>query len=355
MADPVRVAVADECSTSRALVRRMLAGQESVEVVAEAASRRELLAELEDRPVDLVLLDVELPEQGGLEALKALQERAPALPVALLSATSQARRAVEALALGAVEVIRKPNHPSEEDRLVRALERVVRCALAARTAQPVSAAESEPRPVAPEPRSGSLSETPELVVMGVSTGGPRALRTVLSSLSPSFPLPIVVIQHMAEGFTSSLALSLNADCALPVREVQPGDRARAGGVYVAPGGRHLELGPRAGEEGEFTLRIFEGEPENGGRPSIDRFLRSTARRVDRPVLSVLLTGMGTDGAHGVQATKEASTSYCLAQDEASSVVWGIPRSGLELGVVDEVLALDAIGERLEALASGDPA
>jgi two-component system chemotaxis response regulator CheB len=205
-------------------------------------------------------------------------------------------------------------------------------------------------PDAPTPRFGSpaITATPELLAIAASTGGPAALRTILAALPGRFPLPIVVVQHIAHGFTGGLAHWLAGDSALRVKVAELGEPVRAGTVYIAPDDRHL--GVRRDATGSLRVQLDAGNPVGTFRPSATWLFRSCADAVGRNLLALILTGMGDDGVEGLRDVRRTG-GQVLAQDEASSVIYGMPREAYRAGVVDQVIALDDVARRLTELAS----
>lgn len=341
----IRVLVVDDMVVFRRLVTNALNSDPDLEVVGTAANGRIALAKVEQLDPDLVILDIEMPEMDGLAALVELRKSRPRLPIIMFSAFTElgAAKTLEALSLGAMDYFTKPSQVGGLDASLQILHdqlipeikslcggvnaheavvpQVVRPAKV-----PVAKHPAEPQPVG-------------LVAIGASTGGPTALTAILTGLPADFPVPIVVVQHMLPLFTRTFAERLDSQCRLRVREVVPGASPRAGEVWIAPGDFHLAL---VNDGALVRLLLHQDPPENSCRPSVDVLFRSAARTLRSGVLAVVLTGMGNDGQRGCEAVRDAG-GQVVAQDEASSVVWGMPGSVVHAGLADEVLPLELIG------------
>jgi two-component system, chemotaxis family, protein-glutamate methylesterase/glutaminase len=357
VADKIRVLFADDTAFFRRVAVDALAGIPDVEVVAVVADGRQALDRIAQGDVQLAILDLEMPNLDGLAAAREIAKRHPTVQFALLSGVATARHAMESIAIGALELIRKPSGADLHDRLRGSLERVVEAARAVRAAderrRTRSAVPATAVPLAPAasralaaPARSALRKL-DLVLVGVSTGGPKALLELIPRLPADLPCPVIVVQHMSAGFTASLAESLARASQLPVSEAAAGEPLTSGHVLIAPGGVHLELAASIAGAPP-TLRTSEAPPVNGCRPSVDVLWSSVATNFRGGVLGVVLTGMGRDGLDGVQALRPRGL-HCIAQDEATSVVWGMPGAVVAAGLADEVLPLDAIAARVDAL------
>jgi two-component system, chemotaxis family, protein-glutamate methylesterase/glutaminase len=350
----IRVAVVDDSAFLRQAVARMLADQEGVKLAGLAGSGEELLDHLESWRPDVIILDLSMPGLGGLATLDAIMVRRPT-PVLIMSTHSRqdAPQTIEALHRGALDFVDKQQYSLVDFESLRAvlLDKIRqlgrRAAWTAAVGVAAIAARHVPPPVdlpAPSARL-AVGDRPDLVLVGASTGGPPAIEGILRQLGARLPAPIVIVQHMPAGFTRSFALRLNACLPLPVREASDGEALAEGVVYVAPGGIHLRLARR--QEGLYA--VLSPQPEDTPhRPSIDLLFVSAVAAVGARAVAVVLTGMGHDGAAGVAALGRAG-AYTIAQDEATSVVWGMPRAAVATGMVREVLPLDAIADRLRQL------
>ena len=338
------VLVVDDSAVVRQLVTTLLARQPGVDVRA-APDPVVALEKMRGRRPDVVLLDLEMPRMNGLAFLRAVMDADP-LPVVVFSGLTRrgTESALEALRLGAVEVLAKPGADEGFAGAAVHLVRAVREAAAARPRRVVDAerqgtgdrgqgtAGTRAPAAAPGP-AGS----PRLVVVGASMGGPEALHTLLAGLPEESP-GMVVAQHMPEGFTAAFARSLDARCRLEVREAVDGDAVCPGVVLVVPGSGHVRI---RGAPGRWTVAVERGAHLSGCRPSVDVLFHSAAAAAGSGALGVLLTGMGSDGAQGLLALHHAG-AVTLAQDEATSVVYGMPAAAAALGAAGEILPLQQI-------------
>ncbi|WP_126976381.1 chemotaxis-specific protein-glutamate methyltransferase CheB [Frigidibacter oleivorans] len=353
---PVRVLVVDDSAMMREVLRQGLSRDPGIEVVGLAASAAQAAEMLSDRAVDVMTLDIEMPQLDGLSFLRQLMA-GPRLPVVVVSSATQSGAAItlEAMEAGAVDIIGKPclSVGTGLGAILPELCDRVRAAAGARVARggaargPLAAAMA-PRPVrpaAPGPRPPAA--VPQILGIGASTGGVQALFEVLAHLTVPVP-PVVVVQHMPEGFTAAFARRLDAALPFEVAEAQDGEPLLPNRVLIAPGGsRHMRVEGRAPH---WRVALVEGAPVSFSRPSVDVLFASLAERAGGLAGAALLTGMGSDGARGLAAIRRAG-GMTIAQDEASSVVWGMPGAAVDLGAACQVLPLDRIARAL----AGDPA
>jgi two-component system, chemotaxis family, protein-glutamate methylesterase/glutaminase len=320
---PIRVVVVEDSPTQAAHIRSVLEEGGAFDVVGVAADVGEAVAAVSRHRPDAVTMDLEIPGGGGQLAIERIMAAAPT-PILLLSQlvdSAAAPSAIDALAAGAVDVLPKPQRWTAAD--AEALRRNLRAV----SAVPVVARR---RWIA---RPGIAHEEP-LVALAASTGGPRALATVLAGMGP-VAAPVLVVQHIHPRFVDSLGAWLGEQCGVPVQTARDGDRARAGHVYLAPGEAHLKLGPR-------RRLVLDPEPPRLHRPSADVLFESVARHAGPAGVAAVLTGMGRDGAAGLLAIRQAG-GRTFAQDEATSVIFGMPGAARELGAAATVAALDGLG------------
>ncbi|MBI3856533.1 MAG: chemotaxis response regulator protein-glutamate methylesterase [Planctomycetes bacterium] len=344
-----RILVVDDSALVRKLVSEVLAGEPDLEVAGTAPNGKIALVKIGRSCPDLVTLDVEMPEMDGLETLRVLRRSHPALPVIMLSSLTErgASATVDSLLLGARDYVAKPSGLAPWNEAARRLrEELVAKIRALRPAEARPEERQLPAPPSDRPQAGAA----KIVVVGASTGGPNALTDLLHGMPPDFSLPILIVQHMPPIFTRMLADRLSAKSGLTVREAQDGEGLRPGLLRVAPGDFHLETveglpSPR--------LRVARGPLENSCRPSVDVLFRSAARTFGPGVLGIMLTGMGQDGLQGAGAVRRAG-GRMLVQDEASSVVWGMPGAVARAGLADAVLPPDQIRFDLLRTASIHP-
>lgn len=362
MPPSLRVLAVDDTALYRKILQDAVKRCRGADFVQACHSGASLLKRLEqDANVDVILLDVVMPELDGLETLKQVRSKYPRISVVMVSGatTRDAAVTVEALRLGALEFIAKPRTGTFEQSMVELtsqLERVfdiVRSKVYGKSIfVPETAKDTIYPPFKPKKADlGARRANPgefHLCLIGVSTGGPNALAEVLPKLPISFPIPVLVVQHMPPFFTTSLAAHLNSRCELSVKEAPHGYHPKAGEILLAPGGRHLTVVPSVHG---WETRLTDTPPVHSCRPSVDVLFKSVAQASLQPMLSVILTGMGNDGADGVKCLRiKSKKSICIAQDEATSVVYGMPRAVIERQYADEVLPLRDIGNRLVQLA-----
>jgi two-component system chemotaxis response regulator CheB len=338
----IKVLCIDDSATVRELLGRIIQAQPDMELVAAAANPIEARELIKRHNPDVLTLDIQMPRMDGLEFLERLMRLRP-MPVVMISSYTQpdseeTRRAFE---LGARDVIAKPKL-GLRDGLQRSGAEIAERIRAAARSQPLL---PRPRPKAEPIRlpAPAVACRDNLIVIGASTGGTEAIHTILSHLPSSAP-PVLIAQHMPAGFTRSFAARLNASSRLTVREAQDGEPLLPGHAYIAPGDRHLMLG--CSDRG-YRIQLDAGPEVNRHRPSVDVLFRSAAERAGRNATGVLLTGMGKDGAAGMLALRDEGAPT-IAQDEASAMIFGMPREAIALGAATEVLGLDAIPARLSS-------
>jgi two-component system, chemotaxis family, protein-glutamate methylesterase/glutaminase len=348
----IRALIVDDSGVVRRIVQRALETDPDVEVVGAAADGRAGVELVQQLDPDIVTLDIEMPVMDGLTALRAIRTTHPRLPVIMFSTLTRrgAATTLDALSLGASDYVAKPTQLSSLEEAVEVLrsELLPRVhALAQRPPPPPPSPPPAPAPApapvpAPPIRPAVPSRPPghpiEVVAIGVSTGGPNALNDVIPLLPADLPAPVLVVQHMPTLFTRILADRLDGRSALHVSEAADGDVVAPGGVWIAPGGRHMVV--RRDRTG-VRIAINDDPPENSCRPAVDPMLRSVVAAYGNRALGVIMTGMGRDGLQGMTALHEAGGPV-FAQDEASSVVWGMPGAVARSGAADEVLSLDAL-------------
>jgi two-component system, chemotaxis family, protein-glutamate methylesterase/glutaminase len=344
-----RIAVADDSSFIRQALARLLAGEPTLEIVGLAASGEELLQRLDEWQPDAVVLDLSMPGIGGLRTLDALLARRQ-LPVLILSTHSRrgAPQTIEALHRGATDFVDKQEYSLVDfEALRQVLVEKLHQILAAGPAG-AGGGGGEDDLGAGEPDPGQPAAGIELVVLGASTGGPPAIERILGDLGAALPVPVAIVQHMPPAFTRSFAERLDARLPLRVREAAHHERLLPGVVYIAPGGLHLAVE----REHEALRAVLSAEPELARhRPSVDVLFTSAAAATRGRLVAALLTGMGFDGAAAMAELARAGV-HTIAQDRASSVIFGMPRAAIEAGSAREVLALVRIGPRLLELLAG---
>lgn len=332
-----RVLVVDDSAIVRKVLSDILSAQPDLEVVGTApdpyVARDKILA----LAPDVLTLDIEMPRMDGLTFLKRIMRFHP-LPVIVISSLAQSstRSAMEALTEGAVDVLAKPGGPYSVGDLKEDLPRRVRAA--ARSQVPAARAAHSPARVSARSADTQGGLRQMVIALGASTGGTQAIERVLTALPAAMP-PIVITQHIPPVFSAAFAERLNKVCALEVREAKGGEMLSPGVAWIAPGDRHLLL-DKAGSG--WRIRLDDSPKVCYQRPSVDVMFRSVSAALGSSALGVLMTGMGSDGAEGLLAMRRAGAET-VAQDEASCVVFGMPREAIRLGAAGQVLGLEAIG------------
>jgi len=370
---PLKVLVVDDTVTYRHIVRQVLEGIPDVEVVGTAADGEIAISKIEQFAPDLLTLDLEMPRLDGLGVLKRLKQSASPVGAIMLSAftTQGAQSTLAALELGAFDFVVKPSGTdagANTDALRRQLtfkirefrhRQQIRTILRpAGSAQPRGKSATVPSGD-PKRRAGGNDATQrlrkiakaipgriEVIALGISTGGPPALVQMLPRLSASLPVPILIVQHMPPLFTRSLADDLNGRCRLTVSEATDGQLVEPGQVLIAPGGKQMKV---ERTNGPTVVRVNDDPPELSCRPSVDYLFRSVARCYGSNALGVIMTGMGSDGTAGCRLFKQQGAAI-LVQDEASCVVFGMPRAPVEEGLADVIAPLDRIADEITRLA-----
>ncbi len=346
MKKPTRVLIVDDSALMRHRLGVIVGATPGYEVAGFARNGKECVAQLSTLRPDVITLDVEMPGMDGLATLDQIMKERPT-PVVMVSSLTEAGATItmDALARGAVDYLAKPSAVSTDPANSFNVELMhkVACAATVRVThllrhaarQTLPAAPARPRPAPPSPMpQGRRGATP-LVLIGSSTGGPQALDTVFGALVDPLPAAVLVVQHMPPVFTSSLAARLDRRSAVQVREAVEGDAPALGEALVAPGGWHMTLGT------DGRVHLDQEPPIHGVRPAVDRTLHSLAMYWRGPLLAVILTGMGTDGADGAVAIRaQGATVY--AQDEETSIVYGMPRAVVQRGAASAVLPLDGM-------------
>lgn len=356
----ISVLVVDDSALVRRVVTDALAEDPDIEVVGTAANGRLALAKIEQLSPDLITLDIEMPEMDGLATLRELRKSRARLPVIMFSTLTEvgATATLNALALGASDYVTKPSNTGSfaearrnvQEQLIpriHALCRKPRTSPPAAPAAPSAPARpAPPRPAAAAPavaRTGRI----DLVAVGCSTGGPDALTKVVAGFPATFPVPIVVVQHMPAVFTRMFAQRLDRAAPMRVVEATDGMPLECGCVYIAPGDYHLEVSRL---RNVTMTRLTQAPPENFCRPAVDVLFRSVAPIYGAATLAVILTGMGHDGLAGCQLLRSAGAEI-VAQDQATSVVWGMPGAVTEAGLADQVLPLDRVASHVVSRAA----
>ena len=369
----IRILIVDDSAVMRSLLRSVIGTAKGLEIVGTAADGESALSTVETLRPDLMLLDVEMPVMDGLVTLRKLRARGHKMPVIMCSSLTQrgAKVTIEALASGASDYVAKPAGQTGREAAIKTLAQDLIPKIHALTstaashgpvmpsgpfASPASATSplasrgASLTPPPPTARQPQITAIPTCLAIGVSTGGPAALDLLLPAIPASFPLPIVIVQHMPELFTKLLAERLNGRCGLKVKEAAEGDPVTAGTIYIAKGNWHMEVLQAIRPGAPPTLHLSQGAPENHCRPAVDVLFRSVAQVYNSGVLAVVLTGMGSDGMLGARVIRECGGSV-LAQDQATSAVWGMPGAVTNAGLAQKVLPLPAIAPEILRICS----
>lgn len=342
----IRVLIVDDAVVVRRMVSDVLAADPEIEVVGTAANGRIALQKITQVNPDILTLDVEMPEMDGLQTLKALRETWRDLPVIMFSTLTErgGTATLTALSLGATDYVTKPaNVGSVALAQQRIKDELIPKIKALCGSKPAAAPTPRPAPpVPPRPLTAAVglagAATPEIVCIGVSTGGPNALAKLMPRLPANFPVPIVIVQHMPPMFTRLLGERLNAQSAISVAEAADGQVLQPGHAYIAPGDFHLVVQRKSGA---VVTALNQLPQENSCRPAVDPLFRSVSEVYGARALGIVMTGMGQDGLRGCEDLARTGARV-VVQDEASSVVWGMPGYVARAGLADRVLPLDEI-------------
>ncbi|WP_117192819.1 protein-glutamate methylesterase/protein-glutamine glutaminase [Rhizobium terrae] len=355
MTGKIRVLIIDDSASVRQTLTAVLSADPDIEVMAAASDPFMAARKIREEIPDVITLDVEMPQMDGITFLRKLMAQHP-IPVVMCSSLTESgsETLMQALEAGAVDIILKPkigaaDHLAESgDRIRTVVKGAARARVgklrASRLAEGSTTAKLTADAVLPPPKVGAMAKTTEMVVcVGASTGGTEALRELLEALPANSP-GIVIVQHMPEKFTAAFAKRLNSLCEVEVKEAAEGDPVLRGHVLIAPGDKHMLL-ERRGARYEVSIR--SGPLVSRHRPSVDVLFRSAARSAGANAMGVIMTGMGDDGARGMNEMHQAG-AYTVAQDEATSVVFGMPKEAIAHGGVDKVVPLDHIAREILA-------
>lgn len=350
----IRVLIVDDEPTIRLGIRHLIDNVSGMTVVGEAINGEDAVEQCKRLKPDIVTMDILMPVMNGYEAIKRIMDVAPCPIVVLTSIDSKALIEVsfKALALGALTVVQKPKSLNPDNRDVKNLIEQIQAMATIKVVRRSSSLQSQLKMsakdktgfVAPVKHifSSRALEKTRLIVMGASTGGPPAIQTILSQLTSDFSIPIVIVQHISSGFISSMSGWLSSTTPFNCKICENGETVKSGTVYLAPDDVHITI------RNNGTILLVYFDPVNGHRPSVDALFRSVADNFRDEAVGILLTGMGQDGALGLEAMHKAG-AYTIAQDEASSIVFSMPKAAIDLNAVDDVLNLNMIAQWLKNL------
>ena len=340
----IRVLVVDDSALVRKLLTEELSRYDDIEVVGTAVDPYVAREKIVTLKPDVITLDIEMPRMDGLSFLVKLMKHYP-VPVIIVSSLTpkNSDAAIRALALGAVDVIAKPGSAMSVPDISRQLVQSIRAASRAKLVKRTETVTSAPAIARSAPGLTGLSMTHKLIALGASTGGTQALEAVLTKLPPGMP-GIIICQHMPEKFTASFAQRLNSVCAIEVREAKDGDAVVPGVALVAPGNFHMMLTLSGAQ---YQVRVKDGPRVHHQRPAVDVLFASVAKHAGKNAVGAIFTGMGADGAKGLLQMREAG-AHTIAQDEASCVVFGMPKEAIKLGAAIDILPLDQIADALQS-------
>lgn len=346
MSDKIKVLVVDDSALVRKIITDILESDPQIEVVGTANNGKTAIFKTKVLDPDVITMDIEMPIMNGLDALKHIVQTNPK-PVIMMSVLTQdgAEPTFKALEYGAVDFIPKPSSilSISVDEIGNLLISKVKSVYKTKIRllkKDATATEVEQPPIKPVELKHTV--TSRVVAIGTSTGGPSALLNVFKGLPEGFPAPVLVVQHMPEGFTKAFAERLDGNCALSVKEAEDGDEIVPGRGYIAPGHSHIMVERKNNRD---VIRVAKGEKVSGHRPSIDVLFESVAEAYQKESIGVIMTGMGRDGARGILNIKKRG-GYTIAQNEETSVVYGMNRVAVEMGAIDVIVPLNDIPKKI---------
>ncbi|WP_378151697.1 protein-glutamate methylesterase/protein-glutamine glutaminase [Chungangia koreensis] len=348
-----KLLIVDDSAFMRKLIADFFEGHPTIQVVGIARNGKDALTKISHLQPDVITLDIEMPEMDGLQALKAIMEEHP-IPVVMLSSMTKAGAdaTLKAMEYGAFDFVAKPSGTISLD-LHRVRDDLIEKVVAGSEAKVSKLKKVEkavresglqkPKPALPSRPNPFLHGRKKLVVIGTSTGGPRALQTVLSGISADIDAPILIVQHMPPGFTKSLAERLNQICSIHVKEAEHGELVKRGTAYIAPGGFHMKIKVVGSA---LSLYLDGDEPPRGGhRPAVDVLFESVSF-IGKDLIAVIMTGMGADGTKGLRQMKSRNNVVAIAESQQTCIVYGMPKSAVESNLVDDVVDLENIAKTI---------
>ena len=338
----IKVLVVDDSVFMRKLLTDLFAGETDFSVVDTARNGKDAIDKVKRLKPDLITMDVEMPVMDGIKALEVIMKEAPT-PVVMISSLTQAGAVatLRALEIGAVDFVAKTAGPISNITAIRT-EILTKCRAAVRAnVSQLAAGRTTAKALPAMPKMHSqpgLAFDERIVAIGTSTGGPRALQEIITKLPGNIPCGIVIVQHMPPGFTKSLAERLDSLSSVTVKEAEHNEVIRPGHVFIAPGDYHMLI---EREGGKTVIKLNQNSPIGGHRPAVDPLMESVARAYGSKAIGVILTGMGRDGAKGIEAIKRQN-GHTIAEDQSTAVVYGMPKAAIELGVVDKIVPITGV-------------
>jgi two-component system chemotaxis response regulator CheB len=350
MENPIKVLIVDDSALMRNIISKILNSDEELTVVATAMNGKFALEKIERYNPDVIVLDLEMPVMNGIEFLSEKRMRGIRIPVIILSSVAKrgAKITMEALSLGAADFILKPSGTVSHDIQKVGIELIQLVKIYGKRyfirkyagSFNETATALKKLPVFPKKRAAI-----EIIAIGVSTGGPNALRKIFPHIDKNIPVPLLVVQHMPKGFTEEFAKSLDKICSLEVKEAADGDIIQKGRILIAPGDRHLEVEKKRLAS---VVKLSDSEPVNGHRPSVDVLFSSVADVYNNNCMAIIMTGMGKDGVNKIGEINQKG-GITIAQDEESCIVPGMPRAAIEKGYIQHIVTLEHMAETINSV------
>ncbi len=339
----IKVLIVDDSAFMRKVLSDMIDSEESLTVIGTATDGKDALVKIEQLDPDVITLDVEMPVMDGINCLKEIMQRFPKPVIMLSSGTDHgAELTIRALDEGAVDFIAKPKNIFDIKNDKKKNEIIEKVTIAKNIKFQAFKNKSKENESSPAVKNSKVLKY--IIAIGTSTGGPKALQSVIPFLPGDIPAAVLIVQHMPPGFTNSLAERLDSKSELVVKEASHKEKILAGHVYIAPGDSHMLI--ETALNGDIMINLDKSPPVSGHRPSVDVMMNSLSATGLKNIIGVIMTGMGADGSVGIKRLKDINNSYIIAQDEETSVVFGMPKMAIQTGAVDKVVSLDKISEEI---------
>jgi len=339
----IKVLIVDDSAFMRKVLSDMIESEESLTVVGTAVDGQDALQKIQNLDPDVITLDIEMPVMDGISCLREIMRRFPK-PVVMLSSLTDhgADLTIKALDEGAVDFVAKPKNIFDIKCDTKKNEIIEKIIIASKVK--FNKLKRKLNDKGDEPTNSSNKALKHIIAIGTSTGGPKALQSVIPLLPGDIPAAVLIVQHMPPGFTNSLAERLDSKSQLVVKEALHKEKILTGHAYIAPGDSHMMF--EAASNGDIYINLDKSPPVGGHRPSVDVMMNSLSDTGFKNIIGVIMTGMGADGSIGVKKLKEVNKSYIIAQDEETSVVFGMPKMAIQTGAVDKVVPLDKISQEI---------